>query len=129
MERRGTESPVSIRQWSSESGNVMSSPSQYSRNGHARSSSLTGISTIKRTQNVAAKAAAQRLAQVMASQAADDDEDDDEDDLGFRYSAPPPPLTLSRKSSNNNTNTTQSRNRSSSHAVRDSFTSHLSLTN
>ncbi|KAK2459226.1 coiled-coil protein [Trifolium repens] len=117
MERRGTESPVSIRQWSSESGNVMSSPSQYSRNGHARSSSLTGISTIKRTQNVAAKAAAQRLAQVMASQAADDDEDDDEDDLGFRYSAPPPPLTLSRKSSNNNTNTTHNRNRSPSHAL------------
>ncbi|MCI32316.1 hypothetical protein A2U01_0053529, partial [Trifolium medium] len=96
MERRGTESPVSIRQWSSESGNVMSSPSQYSRNGHARSSSLTGISTIKRTQNVAAKAAAQRLAQVMASQAAADneEEDDEDDDLGFRYSAPPP-LTLS----------------------------------
>ncbi|XP_045815723.1 coiled-coil domain-containing protein SCD2-like isoform X2 [Trifolium pratense] len=88
-------------QWSSESGNVMS------RNGHARSSSLTGISTIKRTQNVAAKAAAQRLAQVMASQAAadnDEDDDEEEDDLGFRYSAPPPPLPLtlsSRKSSNN----------------------------
>ncbi|GAU12040.1 hypothetical protein TSUD_00040 [Trifolium subterraneum] len=112
MERRGTESPVSIRQWSSESGNVMSSPS---RNGHARSSSLAGISTIKRTQNVAARAAAQRLAQVMASQAAADDEDDeDEDDLGFRYSAPPPPLTLSRKSSNN-THTTH--NRSPSHAL------------
>nr|XP_027189587.1 coiled-coil domain-containing protein SCD2 isoform X2 [Cicer arietinum] len=96
MERNGTESPVSARQWSSESGNVMSSSPSNSRNGHARSSSLTftGISTIKRTQNVAAKAAAQRLAQVMASQATDDD---DEDDLGFRYTAPPP-LTLSRKS-------------------------------
>jgi len=71
------------RKWSSESGNVMSSPS-HSRNGHSRSSSLTltatGISTVKRTQNVAAKAAAQRLAQVMASQTADDD-DDDVDDL------------------------------------------------
>ncbi|XP_050886043.1 coiled-coil domain-containing protein SCD2 isoform X1 [Lathyrus oleraceus] len=87
------------RHWSTESGNVMSSSSSpsHSRNGgHARSSSLTGISTIKRTQNVAAKAAAQRLAQVMASQTADDDDDDD--DLGFRYSAPPP-LALSRKSS------------------------------
>lgn len=106
MERRGTESPVSIRQWSSESGNVISSPSR-----HARSSSLTGISTIKRTQNVAAKAAAQRLAQVMASQAADnDDDEDDDDDLGFRYSAPPP-LTLSRKSA-----TTHS-HRSPSHAL------------
>ncbi|KAG5076057.1 hypothetical protein JHK84_057288 [Glycine max] len=88
------------RKWSSESGgNVISSPS-HSRNGHSRSSSLTipggGISTVKRTQNVAAKAAAQRLAQVMASQTADDD-DDDEDDLGFRYTAPPP-LSLSRSS-------------------------------
>ncbi|QCE05654.1 coiled-coil domain-containing protein SCD2-like [Vigna unguiculata] len=87
------------RKWSSESGNVMSSPS-HSRNGHSRSSSLTltatGISTVKRTQNVAAKAAAQRLAQVMASQTADDD-DDDVDDLGFRYTAPPP-LSLSRNS-------------------------------
>lgn len=97
MERKGTGSPVSIRQWSSESGNVMSSPS-HSRNGHARSSSLTlaGISTVKRTQNVAAKAAAQRLAQVMASQTVDDDDDDDDEDLGFRYSAPPP-LTLSTR--------------------------------
>jgi len=88
------------RKWSSESGNVMSSPS-HSRNGHSRSSSLTltaaGISTVKRTQNVAAKAAAQRLAQVMASQTADDDDDDDDDDLGFRYTAPPP-LSLSRNS-------------------------------
>lgn len=49
---------------------------------------------MRRTQNVAAKAAAQRLAQVMASQAAGDDDDDDEDDgddLGavFGYNAPP----------------------------------------
>ncbi|XP_057423851.1 coiled-coil domain-containing protein SCD2-like isoform X2 [Lotus japonicus] len=100
MERKGRESPVSIRQWSSDSGNVISSPSHshsHSRNGHARSSSLTGtgISTIKRTQNVAAKAAAQRLAQVMASQTADNEEDDD--DLGFRYTAPPP-LSISRHS-------------------------------
>ncbi|KAG5005595.1 Coiled-coil domain-containing protein SCD2 [Glycine max] len=95
------------RKWSSESGgNVMSSPSHthsQSRNGHSRSSSLTltggGISTVKRTQNVAAKAAAQRLAQVMASQTAvaAADDDDDEDDLGFRYTAPPP-LSLSRGS-------------------------------
>ncbi|CAI8601617.1 unnamed protein product [Vicia faba] len=107
MERRqwssesGGGNVMERRQWSSEyGGNVMSSSSSpshsHSRNGgHARSSSLTGISTIKRTQNVAAKAAAQRLAQVMASQAADDDDDDG--DLGFRYSAPPP-LALSRTS-------------------------------
>ncbi|XP_048430663.1 coiled-coil domain-containing protein SCD2-like [Pyrus x bretschneideri] len=64
------------------------------RGHHARSSSASGISNIKRTQNFAAKAAAQRLAQVMASQTADGDDDDD-DHLGFRYSAPPP-LSLSR---------------------------------
>lgn len=91
MDRQRTQSPVSIRHWSSES--AISSPA---RNGHARSSSVSGISNIKRTQNVAAKAAAQRLAQVMASQTPDDDEDDDYD-LGFRYTAPPP-LSLSRTS-------------------------------
>ncbi|GMP34263.1 hypothetical protein CsSME_00007207 [Camellia sinensis var. sinensis] len=51
------------------------------------SSPGTGLSTIKRNQNFAAKAAVQRLAQVMASQTADDD-DDDEDDDGFRIGAP-----------------------------------------
>ncbi|KAJ7957490.1 coiled-coil domain-containing protein SCD2 [Quillaja saponaria] len=102
MDRRrtGTESPVYIRQYSESSGTVgPSSPAMSPvRNLHARSSSATGISSIKRTQNVAAKAAAQRLAQVMASQTADDDEED-EDDLGFRYSAPPP-LSLSRNVAN-----------------------------
>lgn len=68
------------------------SPGRYH---HSRNSSASGISSVKRTQNFAAKAAAQRLAQVMASQAADD-VDDDEDDLGFRYSAPPP-IALSMK--------------------------------
>lgn len=55
-----------------------------------RSSSSTGFSTVKRTQNVAAKAAAQRLAQVMASQTAGDSDDDDHDDLvlPFRQEAP-----------------------------------------
>lgn len=125
MERKGTESPVSIRHWSSESGNVVSSPSHsHSRNGHARSSSLTltgtGISTIKKTQNIAAKAAAQRLAQVMASQTADDE---DEDDLGFCYSAPPP-LSLSRNATKSATT-----HRSPSPAVRFfPFTPHLSIT-
>ncbi|KAK3001638.1 hypothetical protein RJ639_021267 [Escallonia herrerae] len=52
------------------------------------------MSTIKRTQNFAAKAAAQRLAQVMASQTADDEDEDD--DLGFRY----PPSFSSNASSN-----------------------------
>lgn len=53
------------------------------------------ISGIKRSQNVAAKAAAERLAHVMATQTVDDHEDDDEDeDLStggvgpFRFGAP-----------------------------------------
>ncbi|CAL1383538.1 unnamed protein product [Linum trigynum] len=87
------------RQWGSDSGagggvSPVMSPSRIPP--HARSSSASsGLSTIKRNQNFAAKAAAQRLAQVMASQTADDD-DDDPDDLDFRYSAPPPPLSISR---------------------------------
>lgn len=97
MDRRRTDSPVYARQWSSDTGTTggPSSPAMSpARAHHSRSSSVTGISNIKRTQNFAAKAAAQRLAQVMASQTADD-VDDEDDDLGFRYSAPPP-LSLSR---------------------------------
>lgn len=48
-------------------------------NRHARSSS-SGLANMKRPQNLQAKAAAQRLAQVMAHQS-NDDEDEDEDDL------------------------------------------------
>ncbi|KAL8519609.1 hypothetical protein ACS0TY_010514 [Phlomoides rotata] len=88
-----------MRQWSSESGG--GSPA---RGNHVRSSSVSGMSSIKRTQNYAAKAAAQRLAQVMASQAAaaaDDEDDDDvgngvnDGDLGLRFN-PPLPLSFSR---------------------------------
>ncbi|KAG0480883.1 hypothetical protein HPP92_011741 [Vanilla planifolia] len=68
--------------------------------GHHRSASLTGnsiggISTVKRTQNVAAKAAAARLAQVMATQSAADEEEGEEDSelpvarAGFRVGAAP----------------------------------------
>ncbi|KAB2097118.1 hypothetical protein ERO13_A01G140900v2 [Gossypium hirsutum] len=105
MDRKRTESPSYTRRWSSHSGTGstgggVESPAlspAHNQSRHARSSSATGISSIKRTQNFAAKAAAQRLAQVMASQTTDDDdEEDDGDDLGFRYSAPPP-LALSRK--------------------------------
>ncbi|KAJ4973369.1 hypothetical protein NE237_006543 [Protea cynaroides] len=88
MDRRRTESPIYSRQISGGSSSNGSSPSMSPARHHPRSSSTTGLSNIKRTQNVAAKAAAQRLAQVMASQSADDDDEDD--DLGFRYSAPPP---------------------------------------
>ncbi|KAL8534663.1 hypothetical protein ACS0TY_010625 [Phlomoides rotata] len=88
-----------MRQWSSESGG--GSPA---RGNHVRSSSVSGMSSIKRTQNYAAKAAAQRLAQVMASQAAaaaDDEYEDDvgngdnDGDLGLRFN-PPLPLSFSR---------------------------------
>ncbi|KAL3655937.1 hypothetical protein CASFOL_000333 [Castilleja foliolosa] len=89
-----------MRKWSSESGG--GSPG---RANHVRSSSASGISSIKRTQNYAAKAAAQRLAQVMASQAAAGEDEDDEDigdaendgGLGLRFN-PPLPLSLSRPS-------------------------------
>ncbi|KAL4289457.1 hypothetical protein AHAS_Ahas19G0388100 [Arachis hypogaea] len=118
MERKGSESPVSVRQWSSESSSLSS---RNGAAGHARSSSLTltgnnGISTVKRNQNVAAKAAAQRLAQVMASQTADDDDDDDDDDLGFRYAAPPP-LSLSRNAIKSTSNITSRTRRSPSPAL------------
>ncbi|CAK9144393.1 unnamed protein product [Ilex paraguariensis] len=113
MDRSRTENPVYIRQWSSESGATAGSSSPVMspvRHHHSRSSSATGISNIKRTQNFAAKAAAQRLAQVMASQAAadndDDDDDEDNDDLEFRFGAPPPMSllrTLNNNSSNGNT--------------------------
>ncbi|XP_073315736.1 coiled-coil domain-containing protein SCD2 [Primulina huaijiensis] len=87
-----------FRHWSSDS--AVGSPVH---GNHARSSSGSGISNIKRTQNYAAKAAAQRLAQVMASQSAVDNEDDEDDDgeedndggLGLRFN-PPLPLSLSR---------------------------------
>ncbi|KAF8400038.1 hypothetical protein HHK36_015912 [Tetracentron sinense] len=98
MDRRRTGSPGYSRQRSGGSSSTgSSSPVLSPAHPHARSSSTTGISNIKRTQNFAAKAAAQRLAQVMASQTADDDDEDD--DLGFRYSAPPPSFPSNTNSS------------------------------
>ncbi|KAB5525199.1 hypothetical protein DKX38_022948 [Salix brachista] len=92
MDRR-TESPVYARQWSSDSRGSSSTGS--SSPAHPNSRLGSSMSTIKRTQNVAAKAAAQRLAQVMASsQTADEDEDDD-DDLEFRFPARPTPVSAS----------------------------------
>ncbi|KAG6746230.1 hypothetical protein POTOM_050760 [Populus tomentosa] len=97
MDRRRTESPVYARQWSSDSrGSSSTGSSSPARMSPAHPNSRLGssMSTIKRTQNVAAKAAAQRLAQVMASsQTADDEEDDD--DLGFRFPAPPNSVSAS----------------------------------
>ncbi|XP_050223961.1 coiled-coil domain-containing protein SCD2 [Mercurialis annua] len=100
MDRRRTGSPVYTRQWSGTSSSTGSSSPVMSP-AHRFNSSM---STIKRTQNVAAKAAAQRLAQVMASQTTGDDDDDEDDDLGFRFSAPPPHAPSSFSSSNNNNN-------------------------
>ncbi|KAI5569564.1 hypothetical protein BDE02_12G085200 [Populus trichocarpa] len=96
MDRRRAGSPVYTRQWSNESrgsnSTGSSSPAPMSP-AHPNSRLSSNMSTIKRTQNVAAKAAAQRLAQVMASsQTADDDE---EDDLDFRFPARPAPVPAS----------------------------------
>ncbi|KAJ7957186.1 Coiled-coil domain-containing protein SCD2 [Quillaja saponaria] len=99
MDRRRPASPVYSRQWSGGSSSTGSSSPVMSP-AHPQSR-LGPSSTIKRTQNVAAKAAAQRLAQVMASQTVDDEEEDD--DLGFRFSGPPP-LSLSSYSNNVNGN-------------------------
>ncbi|KAI3730784.1 hypothetical protein L1987_61961 [Smallanthus sonchifolius] len=109
MDKGRTASPVYPRKWSSESSattttsTVSSSPSMSpGRYHHSRSSSNSGVSNIKRNQNVAAKAAAQRLAQVMASQATDIDVDDDDedDDLDFRFAPPSinrrPPLNANK---------------------------------
>ncbi|KAL5566991.1 hypothetical protein UlMin_030155 [Ulmus minor] len=58
-----------------------SSPMRSPLNRHVRSGSTTGLVSARKAQN--AKAAAQRLAHVMAHQSAD--EDDEEDDLLFDY--------------------------------------------
>lgn len=55
------------------------------RHSHTRSGS-TGISNMKRPQNT--KAAAQRLAQVMAHQPADDEEEDDDLLYDFNTAVP-----------------------------------------
>ncbi|KAI5563039.1 hypothetical protein BDE02_15G090900 [Populus trichocarpa] len=129
MDRRRTESPVYARQWSSDSrGSSSTGSSSPARMSPAHPNSRLGssMSTIKRTQNVAAKAAAQRLAQVMASsQTADDDEDDD--DLGFRFPAPPNTVfassgfsSVNHRGSNNGVSVTRP-NRSPSPALGRNF--------
>ncbi|KAK1282460.1 hypothetical protein QJS10_CPB22g00491 [Acorus calamus] len=82
MDRRRAGSPVYTRQRSNESTSTGSSSPTMSPARHRSASTAAGISNVKRNQNAAAKAAAARLARVMASQnvAADDDRDDDDDD-------------------------------------------------
>ncbi|KAI3773538.1 hypothetical protein L1987_48068 [Smallanthus sonchifolius] len=87
MDRKRTDSP----QWSGDSiTNGSSSPAMSPAHPQSKLGQPSGYSTMKRTQNVAAKEAAKRLARVMASQTTDDgdDDDDDGDDLGFRFAAP-----------------------------------------
>ncbi|XP_077240560.1 coiled-coil domain-containing protein SCD2-like [Tasmannia lanceolata] len=77
MDRVRTGNPLYVSQKSiaSQSG-ASDSPMTSPMHRHVRSGS-TGISNFRRTQNYAAKAAAQRLAQVMAHQPAEDDDDED----------------------------------------------------
>ncbi|TKY73700.1 Coiled-coil domain-containing protein SCD2 [Spatholobus suberectus] len=111
MDRRRNASPVYARQWSGGSSSTgSSSPAMSPAHPQSRlGPSSTVLSTVKRTQNVAAKAAAQRLARVMASQNAAADDGEDDDDLDFRFSAPPP-ASLSSFSGNANSNRSASAN-------------------
>ncbi|CAL0327709.1 unnamed protein product [Lupinus luteus] len=100
MDRRRTESPVFTRQWSGDSISTgSSSPAMSPAHPQSR---LGPTSTVRRTQNVAAKAASQRLARVMASQNTNvDDDEDDDDDLDFRFSDRNPPAFSSFSNNGN----------------------------
>ncbi|CBI15742.3 unnamed protein product, partial [Vitis vinifera] len=106
MDRRRTGSPVYGRQWSGGSSSTgSSSPAMSPAHPHSRlASGAGGVSTIKRSQNVAAKAAAQR----------------------FRYSAPPPPAPSSYASSINSNHSISSARatRSPSPALGRNFVEH-----
>ena len=105
MDRRRPVSPVYSRQWSGGSSSTgSSSPAMSPAHPQSRlGQGATGFSTVKRTQNAAAKVAAQRLAKVMASQTSADEDDDDEEH-GFRFATRPPPASSSFSSANNNNN-------------------------
>ncbi|CAK9327255.1 unnamed protein product [Citrullus colocynthis] len=130
MDRRRPASPVYARQWSGGSSSTGSSSPVMSP-AHPQSR-LGASSTIKRAQNVAAKKAAERLAQVMAS-THDQEDDDEDDDLSFRFGAPPPPRTHSSYPTVVNSNNTNSFhtisgpriNRSPSPALGRNFVEHV----
>ncbi|KAL2903739.1 Coiled-coil domain-containing protein SCD2 [Bienertia sinuspersici] len=93
MDTRRTEPPIyaPLRPHHSRTSSAASPTASPTHAHHSRNASATGISNIKRTQNFAARAAAQRLAQVMASQTTDDDDDDDDAGTGasdLRFPAP-----------------------------------------
>ncbi|XP_043720025.1 coiled-coil domain-containing protein SCD2-like [Telopea speciosissima] len=82
MDKVRTRSPVYVRQKSiSNTSGGPTSPMTSPMHRHARSGS-TGVN-FRKPQNYAAKAAAQRLAQVMAHQPTDDDDEDE--DLSLDY--------------------------------------------
>nr|XP_010904828.1 coiled-coil domain-containing protein SCD2 [Elaeis guineensis] len=94
MERGRAGSPLYVRQKSissSSGGGGASSPMMSPMHRHARTGS-SGVANFRRQQNTAARAAAQRLAHVMAHQPAGDDSDDDED-----LSTPLPELSTPRR--------------------------------
>ncbi|XP_057518516.1 coiled-coil domain-containing protein SCD2-like [Amaranthus tricolor] len=132
MDRRRALSPVYTRQWSSNSTNSSSNDSISPSMSPAHPSSRlgSGYSTVKRTQNVAAKAAARRLAQVMATQTAtldDDDNDDNDVDLGFRFGPPPslvPPSKTFANGFQSNLPAARSTNRAPSPALGRNYVDH-----
>ncbi|KAL4634605.1 hypothetical protein ACB092_04G211900 [Castanea dentata] len=131
MDRRRPVSPVYSRQWSG-SSTGSSSPAMSPAHPQSRlAAGATGFSSVKRTQNAAAKVAAQRLAKVMASQtSAADEEDDDDDENGFKFAVPAPPAPSPFSSLGNNnysSGISVSRpNRSPSPALGRNFVEHAS---
>ncbi|KAK9995291.1 hypothetical protein SO802_019977 [Lithocarpus litseifolius] len=112
MDRRRPVSPVYSRQWSgSTSSTGSSSPAMSPAHPQSRlAAGATGFSTVKRTQNVAAKVAAQRLAKVMASQTSADEDDDDDEENGFKFAVPAPPAPSPFALANSNSNNYSSGN-------------------
>ncbi|CAA6660033.1 unnamed protein product [Spirodela intermedia] len=97
MDRRRARSPAYSHQRNMSSSSMGTSSPMMTPAHHQTSSGTAGMPNVRRAQNVATKAAAARLAQVMATQTDDDNDDEgDEDDLlyssegGRRYGATMP---------------------------------------